>query len=256
MNDPFALLVKTVVDNHGAAVFDNRSRCKSLLDDYARGEFKKEIRLFTQIVDTGYAAKLRDSKEPDIIRLQLIRHLQDDYFIAPETARNMSDILLWILHHIEPEQAGWRPVRAANEIAGVWEGFAPCTKPASNGIPAAVLPVAITLIYRRNAEQITITATVDYSPLLDTMIAQKVQAEGITVGKATKVLFWQNFIASAADEGTAYPEKYTGVSQFIFAPQEAAGFFISEDETRIRLIISQGFFNNGADDAFVLARNE
>jgi hypothetical protein len=53
MNDKFYALLERIFKQYVKALLDDRAKLKSVLCDYAEGEFLPEIRLFLQAIEAG-----------------------------------------------------------------------------------------------------------------------------------------------------------------------------------------------------------
>ncbi|MDR0562762.1 MAG: formylglycine-generating enzyme family protein [Spirochaetaceae bacterium] len=82
----FKELVQQIIDEQGIAVLENSNRCKILLYAYAKGGFKKEIRTFLHSLELGCYHELFAAKEPEPIKHNLIRQLQDEYMLTQDEA--------------------------------------------------------------------------------------------------------------------------------------------------------------------------
>ncbi|MDR3172334.1 MAG: SUMF1/EgtB/PvdO family nonheme iron enzyme [Treponema sp.] len=93
MNIAFQDLLLRIMREQGIAVLDNGAKCKALLQDYARGEFKKEIRLVLQVLEAGYHREMLKSEELELTTRKLIRDFQDEYAITQEAAQETISML-------------------------------------------------------------------------------------------------------------------------------------------------------------------
>jgi formylglycine-generating enzyme required for sulfatase activity len=93
MRRTFQDLVNRLIQERGIVILENGTLCKALLQDYAKGVFKREIRLFLQSLEAGYHRKLLKAVEPELTKQALIREFQDDYGIAREIAEETIAIL-------------------------------------------------------------------------------------------------------------------------------------------------------------------
>ncbi|MDR3334851.1 MAG: formylglycine-generating enzyme family protein [Treponema sp.] len=97
MDTAFQEIVTHIITDYGIAAFDNQARCKALLSDYARGAFKKEIRLLIQVLGAACHKNILESQELGITRKILVRDLQEDYYIARDAATDVIDFLIQLL---------------------------------------------------------------------------------------------------------------------------------------------------------------
>jgi hypothetical protein len=67
MEKNFQDLVKQVITKHGTSLLDTPQKFKSILKDYAEGEFGGEIRTFTGMLSENYQGMLANTKTADMI---------------------------------------------------------------------------------------------------------------------------------------------------------------------------------------------
>jgi tetratricopeptide (TPR) repeat protein len=89
MNGEFADVLRKIAERYGKEVFLEHARCKALLEDYAAGEFQKEMRLFIQALEAGFVKALIDSGELPITKKQIAQRMQEDLLIAEKPAAEM-----------------------------------------------------------------------------------------------------------------------------------------------------------------------
>jgi len=85
-------------------ILENTKKCKSLLLDHAKGEYKNEIRLLLQALDLGCYSTIMNSNDLNMTRMSLIKQLQDEYYISESIAISLIDILLIELKNYKVEQ--------------------------------------------------------------------------------------------------------------------------------------------------------
>ena len=90
-------IVRSIIKDRGISVLMDSKLCNALLQDYAKGELKKEIRLFIQTLNIGCYKKLNSSQEIDIEKLKMIRELIEDYFIEKNIANSIINLLVDII---------------------------------------------------------------------------------------------------------------------------------------------------------------
>jgi hypothetical protein len=90
----FASFIHSFIKQYKTDVFSNISKCKSLLLDHAKGEYKKEIRLLLQALELSFYSTIINSNDLNFTRISLIKQFQDDYFISEEISRFLIDLLL------------------------------------------------------------------------------------------------------------------------------------------------------------------
>jgi hypothetical protein len=58
MDNNFESLIARFLTEYGPDILDNRSRCRALLNDWAKGDFKRETRLFLTAIEAGCNTKI------------------------------------------------------------------------------------------------------------------------------------------------------------------------------------------------------
>jgi len=104
MEQGFIDILQTVLKDHGKAVFLDVSKCKALLADYTKGEYKKESRLLFHAIDAKVTEAINKSQEIDICRKQQVRLLYEEYSLREERAKDIVDALVLVLRNIEKEK--------------------------------------------------------------------------------------------------------------------------------------------------------
>jgi hypothetical protein len=99
----FASFIHDFVKQYKTDVFSNISKCKSLILDHAKGEYKKEIRLLLQSLELGSYTDITNSNDLYITRISLIKKLQTGYFISEDIAASMIDLLLSVIRGYKTE---------------------------------------------------------------------------------------------------------------------------------------------------------
>jgi len=94
MDKQFAKFLHDFVKKYKTDIFSDFSKCKSLLLDHAKGEFKKEIRLLLQALELGCHTIILSSNDLNLTRMALIRQFQNEYFISEEISSALIDMLL------------------------------------------------------------------------------------------------------------------------------------------------------------------
>jgi hypothetical protein len=102
MKSGFQDIVRTVVNQYGLGILDDKGKCNSLLEDFAKGKYKPEIRLFMLAIEANFHTKLAQSSTPEITAGMLIQTLQDSYFIDAQAARDTVVFLGILLNKLKP----------------------------------------------------------------------------------------------------------------------------------------------------------
>ena len=96
-NTNFESILTKLIAERGVAILDSPAKCNGLLQDYAAGGFKREIRLLMQALDAGYHKDLLNSGDPEITRAILVKKFQDEYGTAKEVAKEMVHVFAKVL---------------------------------------------------------------------------------------------------------------------------------------------------------------
>ncbi|GHT59995.1 hypothetical protein FACS1894109_16940 [Spirochaetia bacterium] len=91
--DPFAHLVTILSEEQGRDIFTGK-RLKALLEDYAKGEWRNEIRLLLRVIDSGVCKELWEAEaDSKTDTAGMAWKLTAEYGIEGGTARRMVGIL-------------------------------------------------------------------------------------------------------------------------------------------------------------------
>jgi predicted Zn-ribbon and HTH transcriptional regulator len=93
----FTTLVQQLIVEQGKEALFNAAKCKALLADYTRGEYKKESRLLLQAIETGVAEAVSNTNDIASCKAQAVQKLQDEYFLAENIAADVVDMLASVL---------------------------------------------------------------------------------------------------------------------------------------------------------------
>ncbi|MCL2720597.1 MAG: hypothetical protein FWD47_04585 [Treponema sp.] len=88
LNSPFLTILQRMKAERGFSIFEDYSKCNSLLKDYTAGEFKKESRLLL-LAKAGCPGEIARSTEPEITKNKLINRLNDEYSMIKESAEQV-----------------------------------------------------------------------------------------------------------------------------------------------------------------------
>ena len=97
MEQGFVDILKKMVDEQGKETLFNAPKCKSLLADYAKNEYKKEIRFLLLATDAGTPKAIDTSQELPICKKQQIRLLHEEYGLAENLATSVVNTLALVL---------------------------------------------------------------------------------------------------------------------------------------------------------------
>jgi hypothetical protein len=97
MNQGFIAIIQKLIVEQGRETLLNPAKCKAFIADYAHGEYKKESRLLLQALEAGVQKAIDTTDELEICKKQQARVLQEEYFLATETAADVVDTLAIVL---------------------------------------------------------------------------------------------------------------------------------------------------------------
>ena len=102
MDEEFNVFLQDFVVLYKTDIFNDISKCKSLLLDHAKGEFKKEIRLLLQALELNIHKTILKSNDLNLTRISLVKQIQTEYYISEEVAASLIDLLLSIIKDYRP----------------------------------------------------------------------------------------------------------------------------------------------------------
>jgi formylglycine-generating enzyme required for sulfatase activity len=97
MEQGFIDILQKLIAEQGKETLLNASKCKPLLADYTRNEYKKESRLLLQALEAGVQKAIDTSQELPICKKQQIRLLHEDYGLDEKVAADIIDTLALVL---------------------------------------------------------------------------------------------------------------------------------------------------------------
>ncbi|MDR2486073.1 MAG: formylglycine-generating enzyme family protein [Treponema sp.] len=98
----FQELINQIIREQGILIFQHIAQCRGLLYDYAKGKYKREIRLFLLALEGGCYQEMRAPGDLEPIKQRLIRRLQAGYGMNKAEAQEALNLVLPILE--EPEE--------------------------------------------------------------------------------------------------------------------------------------------------------
>jgi formylglycine-generating enzyme required for sulfatase activity len=93
----FVSILEKLIKERGKEVLLDKSKCKAFLADYTRNEYKKESDLLFLAIEAGSAKVINDTEELKICKLQQIKKLQKEKFLASEFSIDIVDTLALVL---------------------------------------------------------------------------------------------------------------------------------------------------------------
>ena len=106
MDSLLIAIVEKLAKEQGANALLDLTRCKSLLNDYAKNEYKKERHLLLLAIESGAAKEIANAVDLTIAKKVQIRTLKDDRFIDETAASEVIDLLGLVLRGDRSVSAG------------------------------------------------------------------------------------------------------------------------------------------------------
>ena len=93
MDPAFMAILQRINSERGFSIFENFAKCKSLLQDYTAGEYKKENRLLLLAIEAGCPGEIARSTEPEITQKRLISKLHNEFSMDQTAAEQIVTVL-------------------------------------------------------------------------------------------------------------------------------------------------------------------
>jgi TPR repeat protein len=97
MEQAFINILKKLVKEQGNAALTDAKKCKAFLSDYTKNEYKKECRLILIAVEAGMAKAIDGADDLAACKKAMIRDLEEDHDLKPETATDIVNTLALVL---------------------------------------------------------------------------------------------------------------------------------------------------------------
>ncbi|MDR2366284.1 MAG: RDD family protein, partial [Zoogloeaceae bacterium] len=97
MNAQFESIVERLAREHGQAAFLNAAKCKSLLNDYAKNEYKKERHLLLLAIEAGVGKEIAAAADLANCGNIQVRFLKSEHFLDAAAAEGIVDLLAFVL---------------------------------------------------------------------------------------------------------------------------------------------------------------
>jgi formylglycine-generating enzyme required for sulfatase activity len=108
MDTSFIITIQKLAAEQGKEALLNPAKCKALLADYARGEYKKESRLLLQVLETGCQNAIATSTDLSAVKIKIVKKLQEEEYLSEAFACDVVDLLGLVLRndatHIQIQQ--------------------------------------------------------------------------------------------------------------------------------------------------------
>jgi len=129
MDHEFIAILQQLIAEQGKEALLTHSKCKPLLADYAKNDYKKECRLLLQAVDAGAAKAINDTQELELCKKQQVRVLQEEHFLAAEAATDIVDTLALVLRGQQASAASNICSNCGKELQKEWHSCPFCSTP-------------------------------------------------------------------------------------------------------------------------------
>jgi hypothetical protein len=161
MNAEFTTIIQTLAAEQGKDALFNAARCKSILADYTRNEYKKESRLLLQVIEAGVAEALSKADDIASCKAQAVRKLQDEYYLAENIAQDVVDMLSSVLATPQAREAAVESApkcaKCGKELQSEWKMCPYCGAAAE--VQLAIQPAQVESIQQQAAAPISQAAT-------------------------------------------------------------------------------------------------
>jgi hypothetical protein len=174
MEQGFIDILKQLVKEQGNAALTDAKKCKALLADYTKNEYKKESRRIIEAVEAGIAKAVEGADDLVACKKAKIRELEEEYDLKPEAAADIVNTLALVLRgdktvtaspSAEKPAAGKEAVKkpALKTAAKKPATVKPAVKKAATKKLAALKPAVKKPAAKKTASQIYDKALADYN---------------------------------------------------------------------------------------------
>ena len=108
--------MKQLVKEHGSAALADVKKCKALLADYTRNEYKKQSRLLVLTVEEGIPKAIEGADDLPACKKGKIRELEEDYGISSVFAADIVNALALVLRGDTNVTVSPNAEKASNQI--------------------------------------------------------------------------------------------------------------------------------------------
>jgi len=137
MNAMFVDILKKLTAEQGKEALLNPAKCKALLADYTKGEYKKESRLLLQAIDAGVSKAIDTTGELELCKRQQIKVLHEEYGMDQEIAANVVDMLALVLRGEQETETSHVCSNCGKELQKEWKSCPYCSTPVAKTNQAA-----------------------------------------------------------------------------------------------------------------------
>jgi len=97
MDKDFIDILQKLITAQGKKALLDESKCKSLLADYTKGEFKKESRFLLLALEAGVQKAINTTKDLNACKKKQIKLLHDEYSLDEKVATDVVNTLAFLL---------------------------------------------------------------------------------------------------------------------------------------------------------------
>jgi tetratricopeptide (TPR) repeat protein len=97
MKAEFTALIQQLIAEQGREALLDAAKCRAMLADYSKGEYKKESRLLLQAIEAGISEALSKADDIASCKAQAVRKLEDEYYLAENIAQDVVEMLTSVL---------------------------------------------------------------------------------------------------------------------------------------------------------------
>jgi hypothetical protein len=103
INSSFLLILQKIKSERGFSIFQDYLKCKSLIQDYTAGEYKKETRQLLVAIEAGCPGEIIRSTDPEITTTKLINKLNEEYSLEKKASKQIIELLYKVYNEGEPK---------------------------------------------------------------------------------------------------------------------------------------------------------
>jgi len=103
MDSEFVAILQKLIAEQGKETLFKTAKCKALLADYTRGDYKRESRLLLQALDAGVQKAIDKAENITVCKKQQIRLLHEEYSLDEKLAAEVVDTLALVLRGDDPK---------------------------------------------------------------------------------------------------------------------------------------------------------
>ena len=97
MEQGFIDVLQKLVDEQGNGALTDARKCKAFINDYTRGEYKKESRFIVQAVEAGVPKAIEGANDLATCKKAQTRKLEEEFGLSPTVAADIVDTLALVL---------------------------------------------------------------------------------------------------------------------------------------------------------------